>query len=63
MLIVMEYIRSGNLKAFIVERSSDPFNDQEASQLMKSILSGVAEMHSKNIIHRDLKPGTRHRIF
>lgn len=40
------------------------FTPIEASQIMRSLISGVAYFHSKNIVHRDIKPGnTFHLIF
>ncbi len=33
-----------------------PLSDLEASQVMKSLLNGVAYVHARDIIHRDLKP-------
>ena len=32
------------------------FSEEEASQIMKSILNGVAQIHEKNLLHRDIKP-------
>ena len=32
------------------------FTDEEASNIMKSILNAVAYIHSRGIVHRDLKP-------
>jgi serine/threonine protein kinase len=55
----MEMIKSGQLKEFIDMRQAKkrPITDEEASVIMKNILSAVQYMHSKEIIHRDLKPG------
>ena len=33
-----------------------PLTDLEASQVMKSLLKGVAYVHARDIVHRDLKP-------
>jgi len=32
------------------------FSIEETRAIMKGLLEGIAEMHSKNIMHRDLKP-------
>lgn len=32
------------------------FSDEEASKIMRSLLSAVEHVHSKNYVHRDLKP-------
>lgn len=32
------------------------FSDDEASLVMRSLLSAVEHVHSKNFVHRDLKP-------
>jgi len=32
------------------------FSLEEARYIIKGLLEGIAEMHSKNIMHRDLKP-------
>ena len=32
------------------------FSLDEARYIIKGLLEGIAEMHSKNIMHRDLKP-------
>lgn len=57
--LVMEWVKGGRLMDFISERNKlhNPLTDQEASLVMKSILSGVEYIHSKDILHRDLKPG------
>lgn len=64
-LLVMEWVRGGRLTDFISERTKlkNPFTDEEAATIMKSVLSGVEYIHSKNILHRDLKPGMKLNIF
>ena len=50
-------------KLFIVEElcdggdlySRDPYTEQEAAKITKSVFSALAYMHSRNIIHRDIK--------
>ena len=50
----MEIIKGGSLRKFMnIKRS---FTDDEASTLIKSLLSAVEHVHSKNYVHRDLKP-------
>jgi len=53
----MELIHGGSLHHFIKTRlnSGNKVSDEEASQIMKAILTGVNYIHEKNIIHRDLK--------
>lgn len=38
------------------ESRSQPFSEEEAARIMRSIFEGVSYLHSLNIIHRDLKP-------
>mmetsp|Transcript_33666 Transcript_33666/g.32695 ORF Transcript_33666/g.32695 Transcript_33666/m.32695 type:complete len:98 (+) Transcript_33666:500-793(+) len=52
-MIEMEYVQGGQLtKLFKKENLSE----QEASQIIKSMLEGVLYIHDQNYIHRDLKP-------
>jgi serine/threonine protein kinase len=51
----MEYSAGGCLKNYIKSRTGI-LSDNEAAQLMRGILQGVAYIHKKDIIHRDLKP-------
>lgn len=39
------------------------FEEKEISQIMKSIMLGLAYIHSNNIVHRDLKPGELLLLF
>lgn len=49
LFVVLELMRGGDLF------SRDPYTEEEAWTITKSVLSAVAYMHSKGIIHRDLK--------
>ena len=40
----------------MLELSEPVFSEEEASQIMRSILNGVAQIHAKNLLHRDIKP-------
>lgn len=39
------------------------FSDEEASGIMKSLLTAVKYIHEKNIVHRDIKPGKQGAIL
>ena len=56
-LLIMELIEGGTLKDLIESKKGKGFADDEASSIMKSILSAVRYMHDKGFIHRDIKPG------
>lgn len=47
--IVMEVCSGGDLY------SRDPYSEAEACRIIKSVLSAIAYMHSRNVAHRDLK--------
>lgn len=51
--IIMEYFESMNLEEFLGSRKLDY---KEILGIIKDILYGVSEAHTKRIIHRDLKP-------
>ncbi|EAR91623.3 Serine/Threonine kinase domain protein (macronuclear) [Tetrahymena thermophila SB210] len=57
-VIIMELMKGGTIAQLIKQRKQNeqPFTDDEASTIMKCILSAVDYMHSQNILHRDLKP-------
>jgi calcium-dependent protein kinase len=52
--LVMEWLTGGELFDRLV--AVQQFSEQEASKIMKKIISAVQFMHSHNIAHRDLKP-------
>jgi serine/threonine protein kinase len=52
--IVMELMKGGELFDYVVEKSA--LSEEEASVLVRKIISAVAHMHNMDIIHRDLKP-------
>ena len=52
--IVMEYVPGKTLKQVIRERG--PLMNEEGVDIMKQLVSAIAEAHSRGIIHRDIKP-------
>lgn len=40
----------------ISRKKSGKFTEEEVHKLMKSLLSAIADIHSKDYIHRDIKP-------
>ena len=58
--IILELLKGGELVERLRKR---PFNEQEAGQVFRGLLSAVHFMHSKGIVHRDLKPEVRQRIL
>lgn len=52
--IVMEYVPGKTLKQIIRERG--PLMNEEGIDIMKQLVSAIAEAHSRGIIHRDIKP-------
>ena len=55
LLIKMEYIKYGTLKNWIIQ-NKDKISDDEASTIIRNILSAIEYLHYKQICHRDLKP-------
>jgi len=54
--IVMEYASGGTL-ADLLDSFEDPFlTENEARQIMRSVIEGLAYLHGRNIVHRDIKP-------
>jgi len=54
LLIKMEYIKYGTLSHWI--KTHKKISEDEASIILKHILSAVVYLHSKQICHRDIKP-------
>ena len=54
--IVMEYIPGENLMQLIKQKKFNKFSENNASEIVKSLLKAVMFLHRQNIIHRDIKP-------
>jgi serine/threonine protein kinase len=52
--LVMEVMAGGELFDRIVQKSF--YNEKEARDLVKILLSSINYLHERNIVHRDLKP-------
>ena len=52
--IVTEFCQGGELFDAISKKGN--FNENEASKIMKQVLSAITYSHQNNIVHRDLKP-------
>jgi calcium-dependent protein kinase len=52
--LVTDLCTGGELFDEITKRST--FNEQDAANLIKQVLSAIAYCHSKSICHRDIKP-------
>ncbi|PRP84350.1 hypothetical protein PROFUN_07651 [Planoprotostelium fungivorum] len=52
--LVMELVTGGELFYKIVERGN--YSEQDAANIVRQIVQGVAYLHSNGICHRDLKP-------
>lgn len=53
--IVMEYIEGGTLGQYL-KKNNFNFTENQVSNIMYQIASGVKYLHSYGIVHRDLKP-------
>ena len=51
----MEYCDKGNLYTTQASREGGLFELQECIYIIKSVLDGLQNIHSKNLIHRDIK--------
>ena len=54
LLIKMEYIKYGNLNQWMKKHKK--ISEEEASLIIKQVLSAVAYLHNNQICHRDIKP-------
>jgi len=54
----MELVQGGQLKQLIEERQKkgQQFSDEEASCILRGLLSALKYLHQKDVVHRDLKP-------
>lgn len=52
--VVMEYVKSGELFDYIVEKGRLP--EEEARHFFQQIISGLESCHRNMVVHRDLKP-------
>ncbi|XP_071705440.1 SNF1-related protein kinase catalytic subunit alpha KIN10-like [Rutidosis leptorrhynchoides] len=52
--VVMEYVKSGELFDYIVEKGR--LHENEARKIFQQIVSGVEFCHRNMVVHRDLKP-------
>lgn len=50
----MEYIEHGDLRQYITAHG--PKAKNEAAEISRQILEGLAMLHGRDICHRDLKP-------
>ncbi|ETV90468.1 serine/threonine protein kinase [Aphanomyces invadans] len=53
--IVMEYMDTGDLRAFLATHSSATYSWTEKAQVMRGILAGLCYLHSLPLVHGDLK--------
>ncbi|XP_059303637.1 serine/threonine protein kinase OSK1-like [Lycium ferocissimum] len=52
--VVMEYVKSGELFDYIVEKGR--LQEEEARHFFQQIIAGVEYCHRNRVVHRDLKP-------
>lgn len=52
--LAMEFMELGNLQQFIDKKA--PFEEEEASKIIKQVAEALQFMHAHDFIHRDLKP-------
>eukprot|EP01033_Poteriospumella_lacustris_P019365 gene19365-14007_t len=52
--MIMELMNGGELFDYVVDKGT--LSEEEASSIVRKIISAVQHMHRLNIIHRDLKP-------
>ena len=52
--IIMELMLGGELFDYVVEKGT--LSEEEASQIVRTVLSAIHYLHTHSIIHRDLKP-------
>ncbi|KAL3374915.1 hypothetical protein AABB24_006413 [Solanum stoloniferum] len=52
--VVMEYVKSGELFDYIVEKGR--LQEDEARKIFQQIIAGVEYCHKNMVVHRDLKP-------
>lgn len=55
-VIVSEYAPDGSLAQLLKQNGGKMPSENDAIEMTKGILEGLAHLHSKRIIHRDLKP-------
>lgn len=53
-MVILEYLEGGELFDRIVKKSY--YNEREARDLIKILLSAIRYCHDRNVVHRDLKP-------
>ena len=51
----MEFCDRGNIYSYQATREHGVVQFQECAYIIKSVLSGLEAVHSKNLIHRDIK--------
>jgi len=57
LFLVTDLATGGSLKTFIRLRqiTRQPITDEESSEIIKQILTGLAHLHNLKIVHRDIK--------